>query len=172
MLGPENELALAIMDGAHVFAAIQLAEWGYYFHVLSMNRPWWQADYGKDFKAFEHLMKPPELVGYDHRPTNRQECYVVMRDYFTSRNHDLLGRVISLTGHSHYEAYAEERGARYIGVELGENIAFTQSEIAFARGASRQRPWSVPVNSWFLGACTTHGPLREMEGVAYGCNRC
>ena len=60
----------------------------------------------------------------------------------------MRGRNASVTGHSHYEAYAAEWGARLVGLELGENIAFTQSKIAFARGAARQwnRPWSVQVS--------------------------
>ena len=72
---------------------------------------------------------------------------------------------LSVTGHSHYEAYAGEWGARCIGLEVGENIAFTQSKIAFARGASRRwlRPWSSQVSPWFAGSCTTRGPLR-LEG--------
>ncbi|MBZ0257994.1 hypothetical protein K8I31_18155, partial [bacterium] len=58
-----------------------------------------------------------------------------------------------------------EWGSPLIGLELGENIAFTQSKIAFARGAARQwkRPWSVQVSPWFHGSCTTNGPLR-MDG--------
>jgi len=49
---------------------------------------------------------------------------------------------------------------------VGENIAFTQSKIAFARGASRQwqRPWSLQVSPWLAGSCTTSGPLRK-EGL-------
>lgn len=170
VLGPENEAALAAMDRAQVFTAVQLGEWGYYFHNLSSNERWWQDVYGKDFEQFKHLMKPPGLGGYDRRPTSRRECYEVLRDYFTSRSRDLLGRVISVTGHSHYEAYAGEWGARCIGLEVGENIAFTQSKFAFARGASRQwqRPWSVQVSPWFSGACTTSGPLQRRPGGARG----
>lgn len=170
VLGPENESALAAMDRASVFTAVQLGEWGYYFHNLSPNEPWWRDVYGKEFDAFKHLMKPPGLAGYDRRPTSRGECYEALKDYFTSRSHDLLGRVISVTGHSHYEAYAGEWGARCIGLEVGENIAFTQSKLAFARGASRQwqLPWSVQVSPWFSGACTTSGPLRKEGGGARG----
>jgi hypothetical protein len=53
---------------------------------------------------------------------------------------------------------------------VGENIAFTQSKLAFARGASRQwkKPWSVQVSPWFHGACTTSGPLRQEGGHARG----
>jgi len=71
-----------------------------------------------------------------------------------------------VTGHSHYEAYAGQWGARLIGLEVGENIAFTQSKLAFARGASRETgvPWSVQVSPWLSGSCTTRGPLR-MEGI-------
>lgn len=170
VLGQENLASLAAMDRARVFTAVQLGEWGYYFHNLSPNEPWWHDVYGKDFEQFKHLMKPKGLAGYDRRPTSRRECYDVLQDYFTSRSHDLLGRVISVTGHSHYEAYAGEWGARCIGLEVAENIAFTQSKFAFARGASRQWqvPWSVQVSPWFSGACTTSGPLRQEPGGARG----
>ena len=169
-LGPEDQAALAALDQAGVFNAVQLGEWGYYFHNLSCNEPWWRDVYGKEFEAHKHLMKPPGLAGYDHRPTTRRECYEILKDYFLSRSKDLLGRIISVTGHSHYEAYAAEWGARCIGLEVGENIAFTQSKLAFARGASRQwhRPWSVQVSPWFSGACTTSGPLRKEAGGARG----
>jgi len=137
VFGREQEAVLSVLDRAGVFSAIQLGEWGYYFHNLAPNESWWRDVYGKEFDDFKHLMKPPGLAGYDRRPTSRQECYDVLKDYFTSRSRDLLGRVISVTGHSHYEAYAGEWGARCIGLEVGENIAFTQSKFAFARGASR-----------------------------------
>jgi hypothetical protein len=170
VLGPENEAALTAMDRAHVFNAVQLGEWGYYFHNLSTDEHWWREVYGKDFDQFKHLIKPAGLAGFDQRPTSKRECYEVLKDYFMSRSHDLLGRVISVTGHSHYEAYAGEWGARCIGLEIGENIAFTQSKIAFARGASRQWkvPWSAQVSPWFSGACTTSGPLRMEGGMARG----
>jgi len=170
VLGAENATALEPMDRAGVFTAVQLGEWGYYFHNLSMNESWWHDVYGKDFEQFKHLMKPAGLAGYDRRPASRRECYEVMHDYFTSRSRDLLGRVISVTGHSQYETYAGEWGARCIGLEVGENIAFTQCKFAFARGASRQWrvPWSVQVSPWFAGACTTSGPLRQEGGGARG----
>lgn len=170
VLGPEDEAALAAMDRAGVFTAVQLGEWGYYFHNLSPNEPWWRDVYGKEFETFKHLMKPPGLAGYDRRPAGRRECYETLKDYFSSRRRDLLGRVISVTGHSHYEAYAGEWGARCIGLEVGENIAFTQSKFAFARGASRQWqvPWAAQVSPWFSGACTTSGPLRQEAGGARG----
>jgi hypothetical protein len=170
VLGPENAAALTDMDRAGVYAAVQLGEWGYYFHNLSCNESWWQSVYGKDFDRFKHLMKPRGLAGYDRRPVSRRECYDGVRDYFTSRSRDLLKRVVSVTGHSHDEAYAGEWGAGCIGLEVGENIAFTQSKFAFARGASRQwqKPWSVQVSPWFNGACTTSGPLRTEGGQARG----
>jgi hypothetical protein len=170
VLGPENEAALAEMDRAGVFTAVQLGEWGYYFHNLSHAEFWWRGNFGDQFDAFKHLMKPAGLAGYEARPPTKRECYDILRDYFTSRSRDLLGRVMSVTGHSHYEAYAGEWGARCIGLELGENIAFTQSKIAFARGASKrwQKPWSVQVSPWFAGACTTRGPLRLEGGDARG----
>ena len=169
-LGPANAAVLEPMDRAGVFTAIQLGEWGYYFHNFSHDESWWRGNFGKDFDAYKHLMKPAGLAGYDHRPTSKQECYEIVRDYFTSRQRDLLNRVISVTGHSHYEAYAAEWGARCIGLELGENIAFTQSKLAFARGASKRwdKPWSVQVSPWFSGACTTSGPLRVEGGGARG----
>ncbi|MCB1128073.1 MAG: hypothetical protein KDM81_16390, partial [Verrucomicrobiae bacterium] len=170
VLGPENKAAWTAMDRAGVFTAVQLGEWGYYFHNLSHAEFWWRGNYGDQFDAFKHLMKPAGLAGYDVRPTSKQECFDVLRDYFTSRRRDLLDRVMSVTGHSHYEAYAGEWGARCIGLEVGENIAFTQSKLAFARGASKrwQKPWSVQVSPWVGGACTTSGPLRQEGGGARG----
>jgi len=169
-LGPEDAVALAEMDRAGVYTAVQLGEWGYYFHNLSCHEPWWRSVYGKEFDQFKHLMKPRGLAGYERRPASRRECYEALRGYFASRSRDLLGRVISVTGHSHYEAYVGQWGARCIGLEVGENIAFTQSKLAFARGASRQwqKPWSVQVSPWFSGACTTSGPLRKEGGDARG----
>jgi len=170
VLGREHETSLAVMDRAGIFTAYQLGEWGYHFHNLTPTESWWRDVYGKEFDAFKHLMKPAGLAGYDRRPASKRECYEAVKEYFASRNRDLLGRVISVTGHSHYEAYCGEWGARCIGLELGENIAFTQSKMAFARGASRQwqKPWSVQVSPWFGGACTTSGPLRQEGSAARG----
>ena len=170
VFGREHEEVLSVLDHARVFNAIQLGEWGYYFHNLAPNESWWRDVYGKDFEQFKHLMKPRGLAGYEKRPASKQECYDVVKDYFTSRNRDLLNRVISVTGHSHYEAYVGEWGARCIGLEVGENIAFTQSKLAFARGASRQwqKPWSVQVSPWFGPSCTSSGPLRKDGANASG----
>ena len=170
VFGPEHEASLAPLDRASVFTAVQLGEWGYYLHNLAATESWWRDVYGREFDNFKHLMKPRGLAGYERRPESKQECYDYVRDYFQSRQRDLLGRVISVTGHSHYEAYAGEWGARCIGLEVAENIAFTQSKFAFARGAARQwqRPWSVQVSPWFNGACTTSGPLRKEGGGARG----
>ncbi len=170
VMGGEQKNAISAMDEAGIFTAYQLGEWGYYFHVLSSSTRWWREVYGKEFDTFKHLMKPAGLAGYDRRPTSRKACYDIVKDYFQSRTRDLLGRVISVTGHSHYETYAGEWGARCIGLEVGENIAFTQSKLAFARGASRawKKPWSVQVSPWFASACTTSGPLRKDGRVARG----
>ncbi len=35
VFGPEHEEVLAVLDRAGVFNAIQLGEWGYYFHNLA-----------------------------------------------------------------------------------------------------------------------------------------
>lgn len=170
VLRREDEAALSAMDQAGVFTAVQLGEWGYYFHVLSHDDAWWHAVYGSDYEQFKHLEMPAGLAGFAQRPTDKRAGYEAVKGYFLSRQRDLLGRVISVTGHSHYEAYAAEWGARCIGLEVGENIAFTQSKLAFARGASRQwsRPWSVQVSPWFQGACTTAGPLRKEGRDARG----
>ncbi len=170
VFGREQEAVLQSMDEAGVFTAYQIGEWGYYFHNLSHKESWWRDVYGREFDAFKHLKKPAGLSGYDRMPASKQECYAVVRDYFLSRSRDLLGRVISVTGHSHYEAYVGEWGARCVGLELGENIAFTQSKLAFARGSARQwnKPWSVQVSPWFGPNCTTSGPLRREGGQSRG----
>ena len=169
-LRDEDEEAMKVLDRAGVFSAIQLGEWGYYFHNLSPNESWWHDVYGKDFEVYEHLIQPAGLKGYDRQPSSRRECCEAVKDYFLTRNRYMRGRNMSVTGHSHYEAYAGEWGAGVVGLEVGENIAFTQSKIAFARGASRQwqRPWSLQVSPWFHGACTTSGPLRMEGGCARG----
>ena len=53
---------------------------------------------------------------------------------------------------------------------LGENIAFTQSKMAFARGAARRnaKPWSIQVSPWFAGSTTTSGPLEVDENGSRG----
>jgi len=157
--------SLSALDQKGLFTAIQLGEWGYYFHNLSTNQSWFRDVYGKDFERYKHLVKPADLKGYDEKPTTRRECYETLKAYYLSRHQDMGKRSMSVTGHSHYEAYAAEWGSPLIGLELGENIGFTQSKIAFARGAARQwqRPWSIQVSPWFHGSCTTNGPLR-MEG--------
>jgi hypothetical protein len=142
-LADADEESLKVLDHAGVFNAIQLGEWGYYFHNLSSVESWWRDVYGAEYDEYKHLSKPLRLKGYDVRPASRRECYETLRDYFQTRDRFMRGRTISVTGHSHYEAYAGEWGTRVIGLELGENIAFTQSKIAFARGASRQ--WQTPL---------------------------
>lgn len=169
-LSDQDEAALRILDRAGVFNTLQLGEWGYYFHNLSSNEGWFRNVYGDDFEQYRHLLKPAGLAGYDSKPQTRRECYETLKDYYLTRNRFLRGRNMSVTGHSHYEAYVAEWGAPLVGLELGENIGFTQSKIAFARGTARQwsRPWSVQVSPWFHGSCTTSGPLRKEGRYARG----
>ena len=169
-LSDEDVAALKILDEAGIFNAIQLGEWGYYFHNLSSDESWWKAVYGEEYDQFAHLRMPSGLAGYATKPEGKQECYEVVKDYFRTRNRYMRGRNMSVTGHSHYETYAAEWGAHLIGLEVGENIAFTQSKIAFARGASRQfqKPWSLQMSPWFHGSCTTRGPLVKEGKYARG----
>ncbi|MFM7101701.1 MAG: hypothetical protein ACKO3N_11085, partial [Verrucomicrobiota bacterium] len=104
------------------------------------------------------------------RPVTRRECDDQLRDYFLWHLQAKGGRLISVTGHSHYEAYAAEWGAAVIGLEVGENIGFTQSKFALARGAARQwnLPWTVQVSPWFGNAVTTRGELRTHGPTAQG----
>lgn len=171
VLGPANAAALEPMDRAGVFWSIQFPEWGYYFHNLSCGHEgWWQGVYGKDYDKIKYLMKPKGLAGYDKMPASKQECYDAIKDYFMSRSHDMLDRVISMTGLSHYEAYSGEWGTRCIGLEVAGHIAFAQSKFAFARGASRQwqKPWSVQVSPWYNNASTMSGPLRQEGRHTFG----
>jgi len=165
-----DEAVLQRFEAAGNFLALQLGEWGYYFHNLSMNEVYWRAQFGDKLDLYRHEMKPVGLAGYDVMPASKQEAYEVVRKYFLTRQRAMRGWNLSVTGHSHYEAYAAAWGARLIGLEVGENIAFAQSKFAFARGASRQSgtPWSVQVSPWFHGACTTAGPLTGEGGHARG----
>lgn len=166
----EDEAVLQRFAAPGNFLAVQLGEWGYYFHNLSMDEGYWRAQFGDNFDAYKHEMKPKGLAGYDTMPASKQEAYGVLRNYFLTRQRAMRGWNLSVTGHSHYEAYAAEWGARLIGLEVGENIAFAQSKFAFSRGASRQWgiPWSVQVSPWMHGAVTTAGPLRVENGNARG----
>ena len=169
-LDDPDEQALQALDQAGSFCGIQLGEWGYYFHNLSFSESWWRSVYGAEFETMKSRMKPAGLAGYDRLPTSKPECYAILKDYFLTRHRALRGRTVSVTGHSHYEAYAAEWGATLIGLELGENIGYSQSKIAFARGASRQwgQPWSVQVSPWMGPTCTTAGPLVKRNGITFG----
>jgi hypothetical protein len=153
-----------------LYAAYQLGEWGYYLHNLSNNEGWLKDVYGPDFEKYRFVVKPAGLAGYERMPVSKQECYDYVKEYYTSRQKDLCGSVISVTGHSQYEAYAAEWGASCVGLELGENIGFTQCKLAFARGAARQwgKPWSVQVSPWFGPSCTSSGALRTESGIVRG----
>lgn len=170
ILSDDDEVVLKRFDQGGGFSAVQLGEWGYYFHNLSFDEVYWRGLYGASFDAEKSRMKPRGLSGYDTLPTSKREAYGVLRNYFLTRNQAMRGRNLSVTGHSHYEAYAAEWGTRLIGLEVGENIAFAQSKFAFARGASRQWgiPWSAQVSPWLSGAVTTAGPLRVEGGGARG----
>lgn len=171
VLATADEESLRVMDAAGVFSAIQLGEWGYHFHRLQSDVGWWKAVLGSDFESRgQEFIKPPENRGYDPLPKSRRECYDQLREYFLWHRQTKGGRLISVTGHSHYEAYAAEWGASVVGLEVGENIGFTQSKFAFARGASRQWnvPWSVQVSPWFGNAVTTRGPLNTSGETATG----
>ncbi len=167
----EQQELLEILSDSGQFTATQIGEWGYYFHNLSHRESWWRAVYGQDFEKQKRWMKPEGLAGYDHMPKSRAECYEIVEDYFRTRQARMRGWNLSITGHSHYEAYAGQWGARVVGLELGENIAFSQSKMAFARGAARRngKPWSVQVSQWFHGSTTSSGPLEIKEnGTARG----
>jgi len=77
-----DEGALQVMDDNHVFVAIQLGEWGYYFHNLSTNEQWHRNVFGAEFETFKTFVKPKGFRGYDRRPASRKECYDQVRDYF------------------------------------------------------------------------------------------
>ena len=169
-LSPEQDRILRLLDDADIFAATQLGEWGYYFHNLSHRESWWRAVYGDSYDQQKRFMKPAGLAGYDSMPSSRRECHETIRDYFQTRQRSMRNWNLSITGHSHYEAYVGQWGARVIGLELGENIGFTQSKIAFAGAARRNAlPWSIQVSQWFAGSSTSSGPLRLIEnGTARG----
>jgi hypothetical protein len=173
VLNNADEEALRVMDRAGVFSAIQLGEWGYHFHRLQSDEGWWKEVLGTDYESkVKEFIKPAAQRGYDPLPRSRRECYDQVRDYFLWHRQTKGGRLISVTGNSHYEAYAAEWGANVLGLEVGENIPFTQSKFAFARGASRQwnLPWSVQMSPWFGDAVTTRGPLNTNGTVASGLN--
>jgi len=147
-MSDEQKLILQKLDQPGAPAPVHFGEWGYTFHnLLGIG-----------------------VKGYATVPTTKQQAYSYLKSYFQERNDTYDGRFFSVTGHSHYESYAAEWGAQAVGLELGENIRFSQSKMAFARGASRQWdiPWSVQVSAWFHGSLTTAGPLTGGPGNARG----
>jgi hypothetical protein len=171
VLGAADEDAVRLLDGAGVFNAIQLGEWGYHFHRLRPDTNWMRSVLGADFDARkDRFLKEAAGAGYDPVPRDRREAYEQLREYFLWHRQAKGGRLISVTGHSHYESYAAEWGAAVVGLEVGENIGFTQSKFAFARGAARQwnLPWTVQVSPWFGNAVTTRGPLDTRGDTATG----
>lgn len=171
MLSADDEAAVRVLDGAGVFNAIQLGEWGYHYHRLRTDPNWMRDVLGKDFEAQRNrFLRPPETQGYEPIPKTRREAYDQLRRYFLWHRQAKGGRLISVTGHSHYECYAAEWGASVVGIEVGENIGFTQSKFAFSRGAARQwnLPWSVQMSPWFGNAVTTRGSLDTNGPTATG----
>ena len=139
---PLDVSLMEIMSAAGQFTSVQFAEWGYHFHV---DKPYGPSN------------------GYPVQETNRVDCYNFLKYAYQQQTATYrLGWANSVTGHSHYEVYAAEWGCRMSGIEVGENIAFTQSKFAFARGASRQWniPWSVQMSPWWNGYETTWSTLQ------------
>jgi hypothetical protein len=170
-LAPADAAVLATLDRPDVRTPIHFGEWGYFFHELSWNADYFASIYpGQPVASYAHLMQAPGSKGYDTPPVDRADAYRQMKAYYDERQAAWDGRIGSVTGHSHYEAYAAEWGTPTIGLEIGENIRFTQSKFAFARGAARQwdKPWSTQVSPWFHGALTTAGPLTGGPGNARG----
>lgn len=171
VLQADDEAAVRILDEAGVFNAIQLGEWGYHYHRLRTDEKWMRDVLGKDFDDQRNrFLRPPETQGYEPIPKTRRQAYDQLRQYFLWHRQSKGGRLISVTGHSHYECYAAEWGASVVGIEVGENIGFTQSKFAFSRGAARQwnLPWSVQMSPWFGNAVTTRGPLDTNGPTATG----
>jgi len=131
---------LAILDKPNAPAAVHFGEWDYTFHhLLGNSRNGWGPN----------------------PPTTKVEAYTRLKAYYQERNATYQGRLYSVLGHSQYEPYSAEWGTIGIGLELGENIKFSQLKMAMARGASRQWdiPWSMQFSAWFAGSLTTTGPL-------------
>jgi len=171
VLSADDEAAVRVLDDAGVFNAIQLGEWGYHYHRLRTDPNWMRDVLGKDFETQRNrFLRPPETQGYEPVPKTRREAYDQLRQYFLWHRQAKGGRLISVTGHSHYESYAAEWGTSVVGIEVGENIGFTQSKFAFSRGAARQwnLPWSVQMSPWFGNAVTTRGPLDTNGPTATG----
>ena len=170
-LTDDGESLLQMLDDSNIFSGIQFAEWGYFFHNLSWNEGHFMAMYGDEYPNYSHLLQPVGYDGYDQQMFDKLSCYEAVKDYFTRRNKYQRGRNVSMTGHSNYEPYVPVWGGKIIGMELGENIAFTQTKVTMARGASRQWgiPWSMQILPWFGSSFTTVGSLyQRADGIWNG----
>lgn len=147
-ISTSDESLLKIMDNVGLFTSIQFGEWGYHFHTA------------KPYGPYDGFPKPM---------TNRIDCYDFLRSAYLQQTADYRrGWANSVTGHSHYESYAAEWGCRMVGIEVGENIAFTQSKFAFTRGASRQWeiPWSMQMSPWWNGYVTRWNTLAHGHSLS------
>lgn len=149
---------VAVVDDELTPGFVHFGEWGSYFHDLSSDDAFWQTALGTDYDAYKQYIKPVGSKGYNYAVTTKRECYDLVKDYFINRAVAYGNKVLSVTGHSHYEAYAGEWGADIIGIELGIP-AFSQSKLAFSRGASKQwnKPFAVQISPWLGGFRTTAG---------------
>ena len=80
VLSADDEAAVRVLDGAGVFNAIQLGEWGYHYHRLRTDPNWMRDVLGKDFEAQRNrFLRPPETQGYEPVPKTRREAYDQLR---------------------------------------------------------------------------------------------
>ena len=159
-------LAIQVLN-ASTTVAVQFGEFGYFFHCLQQEASlaWWHVVYPNptDFARHQHEITPVHLMGYRSMPASHAEAYAAFTEYVQKRRRDYqdwMGAM--LTGLHHYaEMYAAKWGADMISMEVGADVADPQSKIAFARGSSRRHriPWSLQVSPWYIGSCTTHGPV-------------
>jgi hypothetical protein len=176
---PASVAALRALN-ASTTVSVQFGEYGYYFHCLqeSNSNAWWHIVYptASEFSKHQHDITPVNLSGFRSMPTSHAEAYSVFERYVQQRRADYQGWMFSmLTGHGHYsEMFAARWGAGLISLEVGADVASSQSKMAFARGSSRRHriPWSLQVSPWLGGSCTSHGPVhckgRACGGAAAG----
>lgn len=169
---PGTALTPAVLSGLWALnasqttkVAVQFGEYGYFFHCLQSAVGWWHVVYPNagDFARHQHEITPQHLMGYRAMPTSHAEAFAKVTAYVQKRRADYRGWMAAyLTGHAHYsEMYGARWGASLISMEVGADVQDTQSKLAFARGSSRRYrvPFSVQVSPWYVGSCTTHGPV-------------
>eukprot|EP00038_Savillea_parva_P012218 m.203072 g.203072 ORF g.203072 m.203072 type:complete len:811 (+) comp22013_c0_seq1:85-2517(+) len=130
-----------------------VAEWGYDWFAAP-SQPTDRSN-SCDATTARHACNATDRAGVYECVRSFWQCRVMVQARTRSTN----APVAAMLGHfwwHHYSAQWTPLGI--VGSEVGENIAGTQSHIAFNRGAARQYhiPWFIDFSDWYAGTLRSY----------------